>query len=89
MPPTEDRPTVDDCVRQMREDVAAQPILAGVLRRHSVERGFAEFCRDFSRHFGPVSVLTVSSEAGTLGRHIGPGVPFSDPPPLALKRGKR
>jgi hypothetical protein len=60
------------------------------LRRDSDECGFTQFFRDFKAVFGDgTRIVWFRGRDGSYGRPHAPGVPFSDPPPLALKRGKR
>ena len=63
---------------------------SSAMRRHADECGFTDFYRALQKQFGPGTRITYfSCPAGTYGRPHDAGVPFSDPAPVPLKRGKR
>jgi len=61
------------------------------MRGHADACGFTQCYRDFKGVFGDGTRITYfSCPAGTYGRASPPGVPFSDPPPVALgNKGNR
>ena len=57
------------------------------MREHAHAGGFTDFYRAFQEQFGPGTRITYfDCPAGTYGRPHAPGVAFSDPAPVALKR---
>ena len=57
------------------------------LRADAESSGFIDFYRAFQEQFGPGTRITYfDCPAGTYGRPHAPGVAFSDPAPVALKR---
>ena len=60
------------------------------LRIDADECGFTDFYRAFQKQFGPgVRILYFRGSSDSYGQPQPAGVPFSDPPPEPLKRGKR
>ena len=63
---------------------------SSLMRQHFDGSEFARLYRDLKSVFGDgVRITYFTCPAGEYGRPHAPGVPFSDPPPVALKRGRR